>query len=79
MPDQHGNYTIYCGDKTITFAYHEAPAFAPGLFGDMDRLRIALDKIANYDGGGDEWDEAAAFTACQRIAREALQDSGVRS
>jgi hypothetical protein len=43
-----------------------------------DRLRTALQAIADHSGADsryghrDEWTEAAGFTECQRIAREAL-------
>ena len=44
---------------------------------EIERLREALDKIANFDASDqgylDEWKEAAAFNRCQEIARKAMR------
>lgn len=48
---------------------------------ENDRLRAALTEIAEFYAGAergyvDEWEEAAAFTRCQEIARQALESGG---
>ena len=47
------------------------------LIGQIERKDEALKTIADYDavehhGYVDEWNEAASFNECKRIAREAL-------
>lgn len=51
---------------------------------EVERLRSVLEQIAEYDAGGpegyvDEWMESVAFTACQRIAAEAIAPAPARS
>jgi hypothetical protein len=48
---------------------------------EVDRLKAALREIAEFDasdenGYVDEWEEAAAFTKCQDIAKNALERKG---
>jgi hypothetical protein len=45
MPDPNGNYTIYLGKDSITFAEHEAPAFIPYMYGELLALRSEVEAL----------------------------------